>query len=189
MTPTEGVAVVEAVAVMGKPEVKGKLNTDGDFVYETGEIEEINLSNGNKLGLGKDSQLNFLYQGLKNKDPKLLEKDNWYTLENLYFESGKETLKPTSVEQLSKLEALLKEFPEMTIKLGGYTDNTGTEEGNKLLSNQRAETAKNKLVELGISKDRIQTEGYGSQFPVCTANDTPECKAKNRRIDVRVLSL
>ena len=42
------------------------------------------------------------------------------------------------------------------------------------------------LIEAGIAKERLEAEGYGPEFPVCAANDTPECKAQNRRIAVRV---
>ena len=61
-------------------------------------------------------------------------------------------------------------------------------DSNMKLSNLRAQTAKLKLLEMGISGDRIEAEGYGPPFPICEANDTDECKAQNRRIDVRVLS-
>jgi K(+)-stimulated pyrophosphate-energized sodium pump len=44
----------------------------------------------------------------------------------------------------------------------------------------------NELIKLGVAESRLAAEGYGSQYPVCPANDTPECRAKNRRIDVRV---
>ncbi|MDO5614712.1 MAG: OmpA family protein, partial [Cruoricaptor ignavus] len=80
-------------------------------------------------------------------------------------------------------------YPNLKIKLGGYTDNTGDEANNVKLSGLRAETAKQKLLEMGIATDRVEAEGYGLQFPVCEANDTDECKAKNRRIDVRILEM
>ena len=83
----------------------------------------------------------------------------------------------------------MKDYPSLKIKLGGYTDNTGDIAGNKKLSLERANAAKQKMTDLGISSDRIETDGYGQEFPVCKANDTPDCKAKNRRIDVRVTSL
>jgi K(+)-stimulated pyrophosphate-energized sodium pump len=53
----------------------------------------------------------------------------------------------------------------------------------------KSSDCKTEITELGIAADRVEAEGYGSQHPVCAANDTDECKAKNRRIDVRVLSL
>jgi K(+)-stimulated pyrophosphate-energized sodium pump len=86
------------------------------------------------------------------------------------------------------LAEIMKAYPDIKVKLGGYTDNTGNEDSNMKLSYLRAETAKQKLLEMGIAVGRVEAEGYGSQFPVCEANDTDECKAQNRRIDVRVLS-
>ena len=186
-----GVAVAE-VGNIGKTapkEVTGKLNENGDFVYDTGEIEEIKLSNGNSLGLGKTSQLWHFYNGVKANDRTLLAKDSWYTIENLYFQSGSSDLKAESEKQLANLALIMNAYPNLKVKLGGYTDNSGTEETNQKLSSLRAQTAKLKLIESGISADRIETEGYGSQFPVCPENNTDECKAKNRRIDVRVLEM
>lgn len=60
---------------------------------------------------------------------------------------------------------------------------------NVKLSATRAESAKAALVKMGIDAKRIATEGYGPMFPICPLNSTPECKAQNRRIDVRVTRL
>ncbi|EJL68382.1 sodium-translocating pyrophosphatase [Chryseobacterium populi] len=170
-------------------EIKGHLNETGDFVYETGTIKEIKLNGGKIITLGEGSQLYRLLNGVKEKSPAILNPDNWYTIENLYFETGSSDLKAGSEAELNNLAEILNAYPGLKIKLGGYTDNTGNQESNQKLSNLRAQTAKLKLLEMGISADRIEAEGYGSQHPVCEANDTDECKAKNRRIDVRVLSL
>lgn len=177
-------------AIPGAPaEIKGHLNENGDFVYETGTIQEVKLKGGKTITLGEGSRLFQLYNAVKQKDQTVIDPNNWYTVENLYFETGSSDLKPGSDVQLNNLAEILNDYPDLKIKLGGYTDNTGNEESNMKLSNLRAQTAKLKLLELGISSDRVEAEGYGSQHPVCEANDTDECKAKNRRIDVRVLSL
>lgn len=177
-------------AVPGAPaEIKGHLNENADFVYETGTIQEVKLKGGKTITLGEGSRLFQLYNAVKQKDQTVIDPNNWYTVENLYFETGSSDLKPGSDVQLNNLAEILNDYPDLKIKLGGYTDNTGNEESNMKLSNLRAQTAKLKLLELGISSDRVEAEGYGSQHPVCEANDTDECKAKNRRIDVRVLSL
>jgi K(+)-stimulated pyrophosphate-energized sodium pump len=174
-------------AVIPVPVVKGTLNSDGDFVYDTGNIQEIKLSN-KSIAVGDNSQLFALYNGLKLEDAKILDENRWYTIENLYFQTGSSDLKPGSEAQLNNLAEILNAYPNAKIKLGGYTDNVGSEEGNLRLSNLRAQAAKLKLLEMGISADRIEAEGYGAQLPVCEANDTDECKAQNRRIDVRVLN-
>ncbi len=168
-------------------EVKGTLNADGDFVYDTGNIQEIQLTN-KKIAIGENSQLYHFYNGVKLQDASVLNKDKWYTIENLYFQSASSDLKAGSEVALNNLAEILNAYPTLKVKLGGYTDNTGNEDTNLKLSSLRAKTAKLKLTELGIAADRVEAEGYGSAFPVCEANDTDECKAQNRRIDVRVLN-
>lgn len=170
-------------------EIKGHLNENGDFVYDTGNIQEVQLKGGKKISIGEGSQLYQLYNLIKNKDQAVLDPNKWFTIENLYFETGSSELRGGSEVQLLNLVEILNAYPDVKIKLGGYTDNTGDEESNQKLSNLRAQTAKLKLLELGIAGDRVEAEGYGSQHPVCESNDTDECKAKNRRIDVRVLAL
>ncbi len=177
------------VGAVAAPEVKGYLNDNGDFVYDTGAVKEVELKNGKKIKIGEGSQFFQLFNAVKNKDQGLLDPNKWFTIENLYFETGSSDLRPGSDAQLLNLVELLNAYPTMKIKLGGYTDSMGNEESNQKLSNLRAQTAKLKLLELGIGGDRVEAEGYGSQHPVCEANDTEECMAKNRRIDVRVLSL
>lgn len=190
----DGVAILP-IAVHGDhqmpvvpQQVKGHLNEDGDFVYDTGNIQEIKLSN-KSISLGENSQLYLLYEGLENKDQKILDPDQWFTLENLYFQSAKSDIKPGSEQSLINLAEILNANPTTKIKLGGYTDNTGNPESNMKLSKLRAMAAKLKLLEMGISADRIEVEGYGAEHPACPANDTDECKAQNRRIDVHVVSL
>ncbi len=185
--PTLSVEGTDASTAIVPVTVKGTLNEEGDFVYDTGNIQEIKLSN-KSIALGENSQLYALYNGLKLEDKNVLDQSTWFTLENLYFHTGSSDLKPGSQEQINNLAEILNAYPNAKVKLGGYTDNTGSDESNLKLSSLRAQEAKLKLIELGIGSDRIETEGYGSQHPVCAANDTEECKAQNRRIDVRVLN-
>ncbi len=185
-----GVSNANVVAVHASSgEVTGHLNENGDFVYETGNIQQVKLKDGKTIAIGENSQIYHLYNAIEKKDQALLDPNKWYTIENLYFETGSSDLKAGYEQQLNNLAEILNTYPDLKIKLGGYTDNSGNEESNQKLSNLRAQTAKLKLLELGISADRVEAEGYGSQHPVCEANDTDECKAKNRRIDVRVIAL
>ena len=115
-----------------------------------------------------------------------IDKTTWFTLDRLYFETGSSTLKAESNSQLDRIAAIMKAYPAVTLKIGGYTDNTGSDVVNNALSSERAETAKAELVKRGVALNRLEAEGYGSQHPVCPANDTPECRAMNRRIDIRV---
>lgn len=118
---------------------------------------------------------------------KAVDKTTWFNFDRLTFKTGSAELDmDKSKDQLTNMFEILKAYPKVGLKIGGYTDNTGSEEANMKLSQQRAETVANALVGMGTDKSRLSPEGYGSQHPVCPANDTEECKAKNRRIAARV---
>lgn len=118
---------------------------------------------------------------------KVVDKTTWFNFDRLTFETGSTKIDvEKSKEQLANIVEILKAFPALTLKVGGYTDNDGSADANKKISQQRAEAVVAALIEAGIAKERLEAEGYGPEFPVCAANDTPECKAQNRRIAVRV---
>ncbi len=181
MLPAEGSAVSAPVVAIGN------LNEEGDYVYDTGNIQEIRLSNKN-IAIGENSQLFEFYNSLKVQDKRMLEPNQWYTVENIHFVSGSSDLKPGAEKQLDNLAQILNDYPTAKIKVGGYTDETGSEESNMKLSNLRAQAVKLKLLEAGIAADRIEAEGYGSQYPICDENDSEECLAQNRRIEIRLLN-
>ena len=165
--------------------VKGTVNTDGDFVYDLGALGKLKLADGNEITVGGNSAEKKLVDFITDAT-KAVDKTTWFTMDRLYFETGKTTLKAASQEQLKNIAAILKAYPAIELKLGGYTDNSGDSAANVQLSADRATIAKDELVKLGVAAARLSAEGYGAQFPVCEANDTKECKAQNRRIDVRV---
>jgi K(+)-stimulated pyrophosphate-energized sodium pump len=163
----------------------GAMNADGDFVADLGANTDIKLANGTTITVGANSVEAKLNAFLNDK-AKAVSKADWFSLDRLYFESGKSTLKPTSEAQLKNIAALLAANPTVELKLGGYTDNSGDSLGNVKISMARAETAKAALVKLGVVANRLVAEGYGPQHPICAANDTKACMAQNRRIDVNV---
>lgn len=116
---------------------------------------------------------------------KAVDKTTWFDFDRLLFETGKNTLRPESQEQVKNIAEVLKAFPKVEVKIGGYTDNTGDANANLKLSQERATTVMNELVKLGIDAKRMTAEGYGIQHPVAT-NDTPEGREKNRRVSLRV---
>ena len=118
---------------------------------------------------------------------RAVDKTSWFEFDRLVFETGKATLDADkSREQLANVDAILAAYPAVRLKIGGYTDNTGKAEDNQRLSQQRAEIVRAALVAGGVKADRLEAEGYGAGNPVCPANDSDACRAKNRRIAVRV---
>ena len=106
-------------------------------------------------------------------------------MDGIQFDTNKATIRAESNAQIEHIAEVLKAYPTVKIKIGGYTDNTGKANANKKLSNNRAIAVKKAIVKLGIKADRMDAEGYGSEHPVAS-NDAEEGRQQNRRIDVRV---
>lgn len=109
-------------------------------------------------------------------------------LNNVFFESEKFELKKESKAELDVIMKMIEKNPSLKIEIGGHTDNSGTEEQNKKLSENRAKSVYQYLIEKGISADRLSYKGYSSTQPVA-GNDTPENKAKNRRTEFTVTAI
>jgi K(+)-stimulated pyrophosphate-energized sodium pump len=155
-----------------------------DGIKNLGAKMDKALSSGVTLNIPENGIENNLLKFIENKD-QAIDKKAWFDFDRLTFETGKSTLKPESTEQLKNIAEILKAFPNVNIKLGGYTDNTGDANANLKLSGERASTVKAELIKLGITDDRLESEGYGQENPVST-NDTEEGRAANRRISIRV---
>ncbi|MGH9627863.1 MAG: OmpA family protein, partial [Bryobacteraceae bacterium] len=106
--------------------------------------------------------------------------------DRLHFDSGSAIPSLESEEQLQNAASILKAYPGVQLEIGGYTDDTDDSTSNIALSENRAEAVRQKLIEMGIPGERLQTEGYGNQNPIAD-NLTEEGRARNRRISIRVL--
>ncbi len=112
-------------------------------------------------------------------------KETWFSFDRIEFEMDSATLKPSSQEQLRNVADIMKAYPDVAVKIGGYTDNTGDAATNMQLSDERATAAMNAIADAGIDRSRIEAEGYGENHPVAD-NDTAEGRQRNRRVDIRV---
>ncbi len=108
------------------------------------------------------------------------------TLEGVTFDNGKATLRAPSRPVLDEAVKALTEYPSIRVEVSGHTDNRGSREINMRLSENRAKTVRDYLVERGIDASRITTRGAGPDEPI-DSNATREGRANNRRIEFRVL--
>ena len=119
----------------------------------------------------------------KITDIKPKTKSTPIVLNNVFFDTNSSKINLSkSKTELDKLFSLLEKNKKIRIKISGHTDNTGTADYNKKLSLQRAKAVYDYLVSRGISTSRLEYAGYGETRPV-TANDTPENRSKNRRVE------
>jgi outer membrane protein OmpA-like peptidoglycan-associated protein len=96
-------------------------------------------------------------------------------------------LAPGSAAVLDEAVAMLKKYPTVRIEISGHTDSSGDEEKNRALSQERADAVRAYLVQHGIDGGRLDSKGYGPQFPIGN-NATPEGRAQNRRVEFKLLS-
>ena len=111
-------------------------------------------------------------------------------LENIYFDLDKWAIKPQAAGVLNQLVSILKKYPYMEIEIGAHTDSQASDVYNLRLSNRRAASALEYLVQNGINRKRLRSKGYGESRPliVCPKNDcTPQEHATNRRCNFIIL--
>ncbi len=151
---------------------------------------EIDL-NGIKLkgyiGGMEDKMISFLKAGsYKNAADDASLKDTWYDFDKVNFKMGSSTeLEDGSQEQLNNLVAILKAFPDAKIKIGGYTDKTGSEDVNLKISKARAEFIKKWLSDKGVGTQVLAADGYGSEFATVDASASDEERAADRKMSIR----
>ena len=179
----EVIADADAVVTRGVGEVENVEGTlasvtpIGDYVRTLGDYELRGASDGVEAKL---------IQFIESDKEPCTDSECWYTFDRLTFNTGSADLNMAqSEDQLTNMKAILEAYPDVQLKIGGYTDNTSSDDLNKQLSQERAEAVVAALAGMGIDSDRLFAEGYGSDHPVAS-NDTEEGRAQNRRIDVRV---
>ncbi|UHG91603.1 OmpA family protein [Spirosoma oryzicola] len=124
------------------------------------------------------------FQEIKGKELKLvpIEEGRAIRLNNIFFDTGKSELRPESGPELDRLVTTLNETPKMIIEVRGHTDNTGSNEINAKLSQDRADAVREYFISKGIEPDRVGSKGFGEAKPVAP-NDTDEGRQKNRRVE------
>ena len=98
------------------------------------------------------------------------------------FDVNKATIRPESMGVINEICALMKEHPGLKFSIEGHTDSDGEADFNLGLSEKRAESVRNAMIDIGIEAERLITKGFGENIPVAP-NDSPEGKATNRRVE------
>ncbi len=194
-------------------ETKDKLKADFELIdIETNKLVMSSSSDKNTgefflcLPIGKNYALNVSKDGylffsenfsLKKKNSKTIaylmdvplqaiKVGQKVVLKNIFFDTNKYDLKPESESELQKLIAFLNSKPNLKVEIGGHTDNVGTQQDNKLLSENRAKAVYNYLIENSIGKQRLSYKGYG-ELEAIANNNTDKGRALNRRTEFMIV--
>lgn len=124
---------------------------------------------------------------LKNFSMTKLEVGVKVVLKNIYFETGKATLKDESFVELDKVLKFLQENTDLKIEISGHTDNVGSLKANTNLSAARAKAVVEYFVSRGIPAERLVYTGYAFNQPIAP-NNTPDGRKMNRRVEFKILS-
>jgi outer membrane protein OmpA-like peptidoglycan-associated protein len=155
----------------------------------TKESLKVKLINGTEIDAFKGGIEDKLVAFL-NTDYKALGADSlkniWFDFDNLNFKTGSAELTAESQKQVDNMTAILKAYPAVKLKIGGYTDKVGDEAANKKLSGDRAGSVKAALDKAGVGAQITGAEGYGSAFAK-HPSDAPESdRVTDRRVSVSV---
>ena len=107
------------------------------------------------------------------------------SMSDVLFDTGKYSLKPGAREKLAKVAGILLAYPGLNIEVGGYTDNVGGDAMNQTLSENRAGSVRDYLVQEGVASNSVSATGFGNTLPV-SSNDSSAGRQQNRRVELLV---
>jgi outer membrane protein OmpA-like peptidoglycan-associated protein len=107
------------------------------------------------------------------------------SMSDVLFDTGKYSLKPGAREKLAKVAGILLAYPGLNIEVGGYTDNVGGDAMNQTLSENRAGSVRDYLVQEGVATNSVSSRGFGNSLPVAS-NDNSSGRQQNRRVELLV---
>jgi OOP family OmpA-OmpF porin len=174
-------AAAAAAAVSQSNIVSESMNAAANTV---GVLLKTKLPDGTELSVPKEGVESNLVAFL-NDTAKPVDKTTWFDFDRLQFGTNDATLQPSSNEQLQNVAEIMKAYPKVKIRIGGYTDNNANKAVNMKLSDERAKSVMNVLEKMGVDKSRMSAKGYADQHAIAP-NETEEGRQKNRRISLLV---
>jgi outer membrane protein OmpA-like peptidoglycan-associated protein len=204
--PNTKVSMLDAKGELMQDYVTGN---DGKFlfrVYENEDYELVGAADGYLMkrqpystqGRGVDPMtLKELITNITLDTLVVLDKielNKIFVLENIYFDFDSANIRKDAALELDKLSQLLIDNPEIKIELSSHTDSVGTYAYNLELSQRRAQSSVNYLIQRGISPDRLVAKGYGENKPIARntnpdGTDNPRGRDKNRRTEFKILEV
>lgn len=166
---------------------------DGKFQFSTPRGHSYEITGDKEGYISTHATVNT--EGIKRSDPDdtvlvtlymtKVHIDSSFRLDNILYDFNKATLRPESAASLQKLVQLMQDNPPITVQITSYTDSKGTNPYNQKLSQERAQSVVDYLVQHGISADRLSAKGLGSSDPVAPnkldGKDDPSGRQLNRR--------
>jgi OmpA-OmpF porin, OOP family len=149
-----------------------------------GPFVQTSLPGGIVLNIPQNGVENKLLISIQNPNAQV-NTETWFDFDRLLFDTNTAALQPSSQEQLQNIANILKAYPNVQIRIGGYTDNQGDAGANLKLSEDRADHVMHQIITLGVDPSRLDAKGYGEDHPVAD-NATDAGRAQNRRISMRV---
>ena len=122
---------------------------------------------------------------LKDMEAKKTDRGMVITLGDVLFDSGQAQLKSGGMRNVQKLADFFKQYPQRRVMIEGFTDSVGSNSQNQELSDQRANSVRMALLDMGIGTERMTSRGYGESYPVA-GNDTAAGRQMNRRVELIV---
>lgn len=146
---------------------------------------------GAAVGYTMDKQIKELKEKTAGSGVDVTETDNGQAIlvnlpDGVTFDTASYTLKPAFRATLDQVAESLIQYPNSLIDVYGHTDSQGSEAYNQTLSENRAKTVMNYLISRGVPAARIRAQGFGETMPVAD-NATPEGRAKNRRVEIKIV--
>ena len=179
----------EAVAAANNTKMEmaeGEMETNNYTEAASGLSIKVKLTNGSELDANKGGIEDMLVSFLNDVNSKA-GTDVWFNFDNLSFKTGSAEITEESNAQIKNIAAVLKAYPKLKIKIGGYTDKTGDSLNNIKLSQSRADAVFAALKAAGANADQlIGAEGYGSQFAKAAADASDEERKKDRHISLGI---
>ncbi len=174
--------------------IKSTTDSRGSFL--------VCLPSGNNYGINvrKPGYLfhseNFLFEGIHTVTEPYIKKivlspikiGEKMLLANIFYATDSWEIKEESSTELSNLADLLIDNRNMVMEIGGHTDSTGSDDHNKVLSEKRALSVVNYLINRAVGKERLKYKGYGNSFPIGD-NETAEGRQLNRRTEAKVIDI